>query len=91
MQKKDYFLYILFVVSSAVFFYALVAPWNGTVWLRPEACMVLTRQETRVQKLEGDMCLWVGKFDNGFTGIRLHTGKRLTIPFHQIIAYDIEN
>ncbi len=85
------FFYISIVVSSAVLFYALLAPWKGTVWLKPEACIVLTRHESSVQKLEGNTCLWVGKFDNGFKGVRLYIGKRFTVPYHQVIAYEIED
>ncbi|MGH8605168.1 MAG: hypothetical protein ACREXR_20985 [Gammaproteobacteria bacterium] len=87
----NYFLYILIVASSALLIYALLAPWKGTVWLKPEACLVLIQQGTSVQKLDDGACLWVGKFDNRFKGVKLYIGKQFIVPHHQVVAYEIKD
>jgi len=54
------------------------------VWLKPEACLVLIQQGTSVQKLDDGACLWVGKFDNRFKGVKLVHRKTIHCPVNGI-------
>jgi len=91
LLSSNMWFYTTIVVGSAVIFWTLSPILSkGTVWLKPDACRVLTELGEKIKKLEDGRCAWAGKFDGRLKTLKLYAGGRLRVPYEQVIAYEIE-
>jgi hypothetical protein len=82
--------YVVVTLGPGLLVTALLLPWKGTVWLKADTCRVLAERGAEFKKLEEGGCAWAGKFDPGVKTVKLYVDRRWSIPYDQVIAYEIK-